>query len=222
MHHRRGTILLAASLLIAAASAPVPAQGQNPFWGWGRPAPGSATWSPEKFADYVGSGQQPHPAVARIVAPESTGTSLGSGVLVDVNRSQGLVLTNWHVIRDSRSAVLVQFPDGFQSAGTVVRWDEPWDLAAIVIWKPKALPVSLAAARPEIGEPLTIAGYGRGPVPGRNRTLHRLSRAGIGLPDGVRRTLRHRPAGRFRRPDPQRQGRVGRRALWPERRPHDR
>ena len=163
MHHRRGTILLAASLLIAAASAPVPAQGQNPFWGWGRPAPGSATWSPEKFADYVGTGQQPHPAVARIVAPESTGTSLGSGVLVDVNRSQGLVLTNWHVIRDSRSAVLVQFPDGFQSAGTVVRWDEPWDLAAIVIWKPKALPVSLAAARPEIGEPLTIAGYGRGP-----------------------------------------------------------
>lgn len=162
MRNTCGTILLAVSLAIAAGP-PTSAVAQQPFWGWATQPAAAKKWSPELFADYIGTGQTPHPAVARIVAPESSGTSLGSGVLVDVNRTQGLVLTNWHVIRDSRSAVLVQFPDGFQSAGTVVRWDEPWDLAAIVIWKPNATPVSLAARPPAQGEPLTIAGYGRGP-----------------------------------------------------------
>ncbi len=137
--------------------------GQQPFsaggWSGGRHA---QPFDPELFSDYLLSDQTPHPAVARIIAPESTGVSLGSGVLVDVNGSQGLVLTNWHVIRDSRSAVLVQFADGFQSAGTVIRFDEAWDLAAISIWKPKATPVPLAQRNPIPGEPLSIAGYGRG------------------------------------------------------------
>lgn len=139
-----------------------PAVARAAPWGWGLAGNPTANWSPEAVADYLHTGQTPHPAVCRIVAPEHDGTSLGSGVLVDVNRAQGLVLTNWHVIRESRSAVLVQFPDGFQSAGTVVRWDEAWDLAAIVIWKPHATPVSLAGADPAPGEPLTIAGFGRG------------------------------------------------------------
>jgi hypothetical protein len=123
---------------------------------------GSA-WEPEAFADYLLSGQTPHPAVVRIVAAEEGAASLGSGVLVDANRQQGLVLTNWHVVRDSRTAVLVQFPDGFQTAGTVVRQDETWDLAALVIWKPPATPVPLATTPPAPGDLLTIAGYGRGP-----------------------------------------------------------
>ncbi len=139
------------------------AYGQQPFaaggWSGGRHA---QPFDPELFADYLLSDQTPHPAVARIIAPESSGVSLGSGVLVDINESQGLVLTNWHVIRDSRSAVLVQFADGFQSAGTVIRFDEAWDLAAISIWKPKATPVPLAQRNPLPGEPLSIAGYGRG------------------------------------------------------------
>lgn len=137
--------------------------GQQPFsaggWSGGRHA---QPFDPELFSDYLLSDQTPHPAVARIIAPESTGVSLGSGVLVDINGSQGLVLTNWHVIRDSRSAVLVQFADGFQSAGTVIRFDEAWDLAAISIWKPQANPVPLAQRNPIPGEPLSIAGYGRG------------------------------------------------------------
>jgi hypothetical protein len=136
------------------------AQGQ--WWNWGSAANPTANWSPEQLADYLYTGQTPHPAVARIVAPESSGASMGSGVLVDINQSQGLVLTNWHVVRDSRAAVLVQFPDGFQSAGTVVRQDEAWDLAAIVIWKPNATPVAVAGAPPQPGEQLTIAGFGRG------------------------------------------------------------
>jgi len=88
---------------------------------------------------------------------------MGSGVLVDINPSQGLVLTNWHVIRGATSAVLVQFPDGFQTAGTVIRHDEPWDLAAVAIWRPRTVPIPIAPAPPAIGEPLSIAGYGKGP-----------------------------------------------------------
>jgi hypothetical protein len=136
--------------LMACVAAPAAAQS------------GSA-WEPEAFADYLLSGQTPHPAVVRIVAAENGGASLGSGVLVDANHQQGLVLTNWHVVRDARSAVLVQFPDGFQTAGTGVRMDETWDLAALVIWRPPATPVPLAAVPPAPGDLLTIAGYGRGP-----------------------------------------------------------
>jgi len=154
--------LAACLALLGCVAAVRPAVAQTAAWGWGLAGNPTANWSPEAVGDYLLTGQTPHPAVCRIVAPEQDGTSLGSGVLVDVNRAQGLVLTNWHVIRESRSAVLVQFPDGFQSAGTVVRWDEAWDLAAIVIWKPHATPVSLAGADPAPGEPLTIAGFGRG------------------------------------------------------------
>lgn len=156
----RVVVYVLATALVACQAAPACAQGLP--WGWGLSGNPTATWSGEQLADYLLTGHTPHPAVARIVAPEQSGTSLGSGVLVDVNRSQGLVLTNWHVIRESRSAVLVQFPDGFQSAGTVVRWDEAWDLAALVIWKPQATPVTIAATPPAIGDTLTIGGFGRG------------------------------------------------------------
>ena len=154
-----GALLVA----LAVGSACVPAFAQQAPWSfaaWGNP---TATLSADALADYIATGQTPHPAVVRIVAPERAGVSLGSGVLVDVNRTQGLVLTNWHVVRDSRSAVLVQFPDGFQTAGTVIRWDEAWDLAAVAIWKPAAQPIPIAAAAPAPGDTLTIAGYGRGP-----------------------------------------------------------
>jgi hypothetical protein len=154
------------------AVAALPGQAQLP-WGFGsapQPSPNTSNWEPEVFSDYLLSGQTPHPAVVRIVAAEKAGASLGSGVLVDANREQAIVLTNWHVVRDSRSAVLVQFPDGFQTAGTVVRWDEAWDLAALVIWKPPATPVPLAVTPPVPGDLLTIAGYGRGPY--RAQTGH--------------------------------------------------
>ena len=165
------------------AVAAVPADAQLP-WGFGaqpQPQP-NANWEPEAFSDYLLSGQTPHPAVVRIVAAEKAGASLGSGVLVDANREQALVLTNWHVVRDSRSAVLVQFPDGFQTAGTVVRWDEAWDLAALVIWKPPATPVPLAATPPAPGDLLTIAGYGRGPYRAQTGRCTEYLSPGTGYP----------------------------------------
>ncbi len=105
---------------------------------------------------------QTHPAVARIIVPESNGASLGSGTLVAVNERYGLVVTNWHVVRDGNGHVIVAFPDGFHSGASVVKADRDWDLAALVIWRPRVAPVPLADAVPRKGDPLTIAGYGSG------------------------------------------------------------
>jgi len=178
----RGWHLFLLAWLLAVAALPVEAQLP---WGLGstpQPGPNNSSWEPEVFSDYLLSGQTPHPAVVRIVAAEKAGASLGSGVLVDANREQAIVLTNWHVVRDSRSAVLVQFPDGFQTAGTVVRWDEAWDLAALVIWKPPATPVPLAAIPPAPGDLLTIAGYGRGPYRAQTGRCTEYLSPGTGYP----------------------------------------
>jgi hypothetical protein len=112
---------------------------------------------------FFGSKPQiPHPSVVRIIVDESDGVSLGSGTLVDVRGSYGLVVTNWHVVRDAEGPIRVKFPDGFKSAARVLKVDRDWDLAALIIWKPGAQPIPLASAAPRLGETLTIAGYGSG------------------------------------------------------------
>ncbi|GEM_PF-1114587 len=110
----------------------------------------------------AGMSSAPHPAVARVVAPERNGTAYGSGTLVEVNDLFGIVVTNWHVVRDAAGQVGVIFPDGFRSAATVLRVDRDWDLAALVIWRPNVRPVPLSSQVPRPGEMLTIAGYGSG------------------------------------------------------------
>lgn len=105
---------------------------------------------------------QPHPAVARIVVPEAGATSYGSGTLVDVREQFGLVITNWHVVRDATGPVEVHFPGGFQSKARALKVDADWDLAALVIWRPPLQPVELAATAPRPGDQLTICGYGAG------------------------------------------------------------
>jgi len=103
---------------------------------------------------------QPHPAVVRVIAPGRDSLSCGSGTLVAVDASRGLVITNWHVVCEATGPVTVVFPDGFRSGATIARWDRDWDLAALWIWRPQADPVALAHEAPRPGEPLTIAGYG--------------------------------------------------------------
>ncbi len=88
--------------------------------------------------------------------------SYGSGTLVDVRDEYGLVVTNWHVVRDAAGPIQVSFPDGFQSPARALKVDQPWDLAALVIWRPNIDPVSIADHAPRPGDVLTIAGYGRG------------------------------------------------------------
>jgi len=106
---------------------------------------------------------KPHPAVARISAPEQGAISFGSGTLVYVEGDYGLVVTNWHVVRDATGEIGVVFPSGFHSPASVAKVDRDWDLAALVIWRPPSIePVAISDAPPQPGQPLTIAGYGSG------------------------------------------------------------
>jgi S1-C subfamily serine protease len=117
----------------------------------------SAAWAQSAPAEPA-----PHPAIVRIIAPERNGVSYGSGALVAVNETYGLVVTNWHVVRDAAGVVGVAFPNGFYSAATVLKVDRDWDLAALAIWRPNVAPLPVATQAPRPGERLTIAGYGSG------------------------------------------------------------
>lgn len=105
---------------------------------------------------------EPHPAVVRVVVPERDGTAYGSGTLIDRREDYGLVLTNWHVVRDATGPIEVQFPSGFTSQARALKMDSEWDLAALVIWRPPSEPVKMATQPPRPGDWLTIAGYGKG------------------------------------------------------------
>jgi hypothetical protein len=104
----------------------------------------------------------PHPAVARIIVPEKGATAYGSGTLVDVREQFGLVVTNWHVVRDSVGTVDVVFPNGSRSQARPLKVDPDWDLAALVIWRPPIEPVRVSRVPPRPGDVLTIHGYGQG------------------------------------------------------------
>ena len=107
------------------------------------------------------SAQTPHPAVVRVTAIEHNGASLGSGVLVAVSQNYGLIITNWHVVRDASGPILVSFPDGFGSGATLLKTDHTWDLAALAISRPRVGPVMISTEPARPGDVLTIAGYGR-------------------------------------------------------------
>lgn len=128
------------------------------FDGAARASAGSAAYPPGIHL----RPDQPHPAVARVIVPEGDMTSFGSGTLVDVRDQFGLVITNWHVVRDGHGDVEVVFPDGFRSKARPLKVDADWDLAALVIWRPPATPVPIAARAPQSGDQLTICGYGQG------------------------------------------------------------
>jgi hypothetical protein len=100
--------------------------------------------------------------VVRVIARDCDGYSYGSGALVAVWGEQGLVLTNWHVVREARGPLLVVFADGFSTRATVMASDRVWDLAALAVWRPKAKPIRLSTEAPRPGDLLTIAGYGPG------------------------------------------------------------
>jgi hypothetical protein len=120
-------------------------------------APDPAGVEPRPSQPTVG---RPRPVVARVTAGSGASLDMGSGVLVRVSGTTGIVLTNWHVVRGQRDSVKVSWPDGTQTPGRVVAWDEAWDLAAISVPRPNASPVPIAAQAPRIGDRLTIAGFG--------------------------------------------------------------
>ena len=105
----------------------------------------------------------PRPVVARVESSEGPSRCSGSGVLVSASGSTGVVLTNWHVVRTHRDEITVHWPDGTSSRAKVLASDDAWDLAALQVPRPAAVPVPIAASAPRIGERLTIAGYGPAP-----------------------------------------------------------
>jgi len=117
---------------------------------------------PAETKTYSANTDAPHPAVVRVIVPEEGATSYGSGTLVDLRGEFGLVITNWHVVRDAKGMVEVVFPGGFKSKARSLKVDPDWDLAALVIWRPPVEPVSIASIAPQPGDLLTICGYGQG------------------------------------------------------------
>lgn len=105
----------------------------------------------------------PRAGVVRVETSDGPSTSSGSGILVKSSESHGIVLTNWHVVRTHRHGVRVCWPGGSKVAGKVVKWDDAWDLAAIVVEAPPVRPVAVSAKAPHLGDVLTIAGYGPSP-----------------------------------------------------------
>ncbi len=114
------------------------------------------------FRPVATTSSPPLPAVARIVVPEKDGVSYGSGTLIDARGQFGLIVSNWHVVRDAAGQITVEFPDGFKSPAEVVKTDKDWDLAALSIYRPKVAAIPITAVAPQPGETLTIGGYGSG------------------------------------------------------------
>ncbi len=162
-----GFLALAASVFLLQSP---PARGQFPIRQIPRLAPIAqapaasppANTLPSLAAAAPQPAQTPHPAVARIVVPEKGAVSYGSGALVDVRGAFGLVVTNWHVVRDAAGQIGVEFPGGFKSPAQVVKTDRDWDLAALSIYRPPMSPIAVTGVPPQLGEWLTIAGYGSG------------------------------------------------------------
>lgn len=94
---------------------------------------------------------EPRSTVHRI----KVGTSLGSGVSIASIDNRTLVLTAFHVIQDGGPCTINGKP------AKIIAHDKIWDLAVIVI--DETLPVSkLSNHKPEIGDQLTVCGYGSG------------------------------------------------------------
>jgi len=107
----------------------------------------------------------PHPAIVRIIAFDKGGRTpvFGSGTYISSSGQYGIVITNWHVVRDSVGLVQVHFPNSFASYSAIISHDPVWDLTILMIFKPEGVPmVPIAKTAPKIDEPLWIAGYGSG------------------------------------------------------------
>jgi hypothetical protein len=115
--------------------------------------------------------------------PEKNAVSYGSGTLVDARGEFGLVVTNWHVVRDAAGTIMVDFPEGHRSAAHVVRTDPDWDLAALAIHRPKAEPLPVSGRMPRVGEMLTIAGYGSGDYRAASGPLSGFASPRFGFPE---------------------------------------
>lgn len=92
---------------------------------------------------------------------ERGAVAFGSGTLVTPTH----VITNWHVVKSRTSQdIKVNFPNGTNRIGKVIKQDRNWDVAVIKLPIGKVKPAPLGYVPPN-GFKVTIRGYG----PGRYR-----------------------------------------------------
>lgn len=114
--------------------------------------------------------QTRYPAVAKIVGRDEPQTKedgsqtiplyYGVGTLVAEVGEWGIVVSNWHVVNESRDSIVAKFPT-FSSPARVILYDDYWDLAALVVRKPpRVAPIPISLVAPEVGDVLWVAGYG--------------------------------------------------------------
>ncbi len=101
--------------------------------------------------------RQVNPAVVTVFA----GREIGSGSIVS---PQGLVITNYHVVRDSSRQIFVRTADGTRIPGQVIASDRRYDLALIQLTTSSSLPsVKIARSGIQPGQPVFAIGspYGK-------------------------------------------------------------
>ena len=84
--------------------------------------------------------------------------STGSGTLIAVDESVGLVLTCSHLFDGSTDRIVVTFPNGERFGARMIDRDRAHDLAALAIRRPNLAPIDVSET--ESGGPLAACGFG--------------------------------------------------------------
>ncbi len=130
------------------------------------------------------------PSVVQIKVDTSQGSATGSGFVVDTN---GILVTNNHVVADAQGDVVLSFSDGRSTTATVVGTSASYDLAVLRV-KATNLPAlalgnsdSVAVGDPvlAVGSPLGLSGtVTSGIVSAKNRPVTAGSAQSGGRSDG--------------------------------------
>jgi S1-C subfamily serine protease len=95
-------------------------------------------------------------AAIRAVQPATVKLGGGSGVNL---AATGLILTAGHVVDAVGTTFTVRFPDGTSYPGTAIAFDAELDLGLVALTGAHDLPIArLAAAPPEVGDPVCVIG----------------------------------------------------------------
>ncbi len=127
---------------------------------------GECPLAPPAAANDIAVDSRP---IARIENTTAAGRSYGSGTLVDVDGSSGLVVTCAHLFREGTGTIIVMFPESSRHSARLVKIDHDADLAALAISVPALAPVEIATDYPQQGDPLVSCGYGSDGRLGCNR-----------------------------------------------------
>ena len=101
--------------------------------------------------------QVPHDAHCRIHVGDG---AVGSGTLISKNDATGLVLTCSHLFDSSTSSIVVEFPDRSRFGARLIDRDPANDLAALLIQRPSAEPLSVDDNEVAAATVLTACGFG--------------------------------------------------------------